>query len=169
MAGMRPSCTPDVQAALRETRCIEWNKRLNFNASIILTDEEVRQLTEAGWVETDKNAHLRRDNDYVSIPAKYKSRLVDCGNFKTTERFRTDSAAGDVDSHNIVCSHHSCDFTHGYFQGLEIDRILHTWRGKEQTQLPINLQQPMWTFSHLVSPPKLAKSAWHECGHVQFW
>ena len=38
----------------------------------------------------------------------------------------------DVDSHNIVCSWcaqahvsiHSCDFTNGYFQGQEIDRIL---------------------------------------------
>ena len=56
---------------------------MKFNAGIILTDEEVRQLTEAGcemypmkWVDTDENAHLRRDNDYVSAPAKYKSRLV---------------------------------------------------------------------------------------------
>ena len=30
------------------------------------------------WVDTDRNAHLRRDNDYVSVPAKYKSRLVGC-------------------------------------------------------------------------------------------
>ena len=55
------SCTPDVQAALRETRRIEWNKWMKFNAVFILTDEEVRQLTEAGceshpmkWVGTDK-------------------------------------------------------------------------------------------------------------------
>ena len=56
------------------------------------------------WVDTDKNAHLRRDNDYVSVFTKYKSRLVGCGNFETTEGLRTDSPAGDVDSHNIVCS-----------------------------------------------------------------
>ena len=36
-----PSCTPDVQAALRETRRTEWNKWMKFNAGIILTDEEV--------------------------------------------------------------------------------------------------------------------------------
>ena len=43
-----------------------------FNAGVILTDEEVRQLTEAGceiypmqWIEVDKNAHPRRDNDYA--------------------------------------------------------------------------------------------------------
>ena len=42
------SCTPDVQAALGETRRIEWNKWMTFNGGIILTDEEVRQVTEAG-------------------------------------------------------------------------------------------------------------------------
>ena len=84
------------------------------------------------WVHTDKNANLRRDDDYVSVPAKYNSRLAGCGNFDTTEGLRTDSPAGDVDSHNIVCSWcaqahvsiHSCDFTNGYFHGQEIDRIL---------------------------------------------
>ena len=42
-------------------RHAEWNKWLNFNACLILTDEEVRQLTEAGcdiypmqWIEVDK-------------------------------------------------------------------------------------------------------------------
>ena len=83
-------------------------------------------------VDTDKNAYLRRDNDYVSVPAKCKSRLVGCGNFETTEGLRTDSPADDVDSHNIVCSWcaqahvsiHFCDFTNGYFQGQEIYRIL---------------------------------------------
>ena len=66
-----------------------------------------------------------------SFLAKYKSRLVGCGNFETTQGLRTDSPAGDVDSHNIVCSWcaqahvsiHAFDFTHGYFQGQEIDRI----------------------------------------------
>ena len=33
------SCTPDVQAALRETRRTEWNKWMKFNAGIILTAE----------------------------------------------------------------------------------------------------------------------------------
>ena len=84
------------------------------------------------WVDTDTNAYLRRDNDYVSVPAKYKSRPVVCGNFDTTEGLRTDSPVGDVDSHNIICSWcaqahvsiHSRDFKTGYFQGQEIDRCL---------------------------------------------
>ena len=133
-----PSFTPDVQAALRETRRTEWKKWLNFNAGVILTDEEVRQFTEAGceiyrvqWIEVDKNAHLQRDSDYVFVPAKCQSRLVGCGNFETTEGPRTDSPAGDLDSHNVVCSWcaqahvsiQACDFTNEYFQGQEIGRI----------------------------------------------
>ena len=43
-----PSCSPDVQTALRETRRTEWNKWMKFNAGAILTDEEVRHLTEPG-------------------------------------------------------------------------------------------------------------------------
>ena len=80
-----PSCRPDVQAALRETSCTEWQKWMFFNSGVVLTGAEVRQLTEAGceiyplkWVDTDKNAYLRGDKDC----AKYKSRLVGCGNFR---------------------------------------------------------------------------------------
>ena len=51
-----------------------WIKWMKFNVGVFLSDEEVRHPTEAGretypmkWVETHKkNAHLRRDNDYVS-------------------------------------------------------------------------------------------------------
>ena len=123
----------------RETRHVEWKKCTIFDACVILTGEEVRQLTDAGCEDLShamgrhrQNAHLRRDTDHVSVPAKYKIRLVECGNFETTQGLRTDSPAGDVDSHHIVCSWyaqahvsiHSCDFTNGYFQGQEIDRIL---------------------------------------------
>ena len=55
-------------------------------------------------VDTDKNAYPPRDNDYVSVLTKNNSRCVGCGNFHTTEGLRTDSPAGDVDSHKIVCS-----------------------------------------------------------------
>ena len=124
-----------MHAALRETRRTEWNKWMKFTAGVFLTDEEVRRLTEAGceiypmkFVDTDKDPYLRIDNDFVSVLAKYKSRLVGCGNFLTTEGLRTDSPAGDVHSHNIVCSWcaqahvsmHACDFTKGYFQVQEI-------------------------------------------------
>ena len=58
--------------------------------------------------------------------------MAGCGNFETTEGLRTDSPAGDVDSHNIVYSWcaqahvsiHACDFTNEYFQGQELDRTL---------------------------------------------
>ena len=75
-----PSCSPDVQAALRKTRRAEWKKLMNLNAGVLLTDEEVRRLTEAGckiypmkWVDTDKNAQLRRHSECVSVPAKNES------------------------------------------------------------------------------------------------
>ena len=62
---------------------------MNFNAGVILTDEEVRELTEAGCeiyptmrVDTDKNAYLRSDNDYGSCKEKGSTR---CGNFETTK------------------------------------------------------------------------------------
>ena len=73
---------------------------MNFNAGVILTNREVREPTEAGsqmypmkWVDTDKNAFLRRDNDHVSVPAKYESRPVGCGNFETTEGHRKYSSS----------------------------------------------------------------------------
>ena len=50
---------------------------MNFNAGVVLTDEEVRQLTEAGceiypmkWVETNKK---RSEEDHDYVPAKCKS------------------------------------------------------------------------------------------------
>ena len=91
-----PSCPPKIQAALRETRHAEWKQWMSFNAFVTLTDEGVRQHTEGGceiytmqWIEVDKSAHLRRDNEFVSFLAKYKSRLVGCGNLETTEGLHT--------------------------------------------------------------------------------
>ena len=53
-------------------------KWTSFNVGVILTDEEVRQLTDEGCeiypmqsVVTDKNARLRRDKDHVSVPEKF--------------------------------------------------------------------------------------------------
>ena len=97
-------------------------KWTSFNAGVILMDDEVRRLTHTcviypmKWVDTNKNAHLRRDTEYVPVPST----------------IRTDSPAGDVDSHSIVCSwcaqahvsNRSCDFTNGHSQGQEFDRIL---------------------------------------------
>ena len=79
---------------------------MKFNAGGILTDEEVRQLTEAGceiypmkWVDTDKDAYLR----FCSCKVQESNWLV-MKNFETTEGLRTCSPAGDVDSLNIVRS-----------------------------------------------------------------
>ena len=59
-----PLCILSARSACcfqRETRRVEWKKWTSFNADVVLTDEEVRQLTDAGceiypmqWVDTDK-------------------------------------------------------------------------------------------------------------------
>ena len=38
------------------------------------------------------------------VAVKFKSGQVGCGTFETKEGLRTDSPAGDMDSHDIVCS-----------------------------------------------------------------
>ena len=92
-----PSCPPKVQAGLRETRHAEWKKWMSFDAGVVfLTDEEARQLTEAcceiypmQWIEEVKNAHLRRDHDYVFL--YMQSIRVDCL-VEETSRQRRDFA-----------------------------------------------------------------------------
>ena len=103
------SSSPEIQAGLRKSRVTEWQKWMQFNAGVVLSKAEVDELLAEGvtiqpmqWVETDKNAHLRRDGKHV-IP-DLKSRLVGCGNFEETDGLRTDSPTGDADIHNLVFS-----------------------------------------------------------------
>ena len=86
-------CPPEIQKGLRNSRAVEWQKWMKFNAGIILEKKELEQMIEEGvpiypmqWVETDKNAHKRRNKgDYKEVPPKLKSRLVGCGNFENTD------------------------------------------------------------------------------------
>eukprot|EP00973_Karenia_brevis_P062502 8690316-Karenia_brevis.AAC.1 len=73
---------------------------MKYIAGITLTPEEVERLRAEGvsiqlmqWVETDKNAHKRRDNK--AVPMALKSRLVGCGNFEETTGLRTYSPTAD--------------------------------------------------------------------------
>ena len=83
-------------------------------------------------VDTDENAHLRGDSDYVHVFAKHKGRTTGHADSETTEGLCSDPFTGKVDFHNTVCAWcaqahvhlHSCDSTNGYSQGQEIDRIL---------------------------------------------
>jgi hypothetical protein len=82
------------------------------------------------WIETDKNAHKRRDDKHV--PPDLKSRLVGCGNFEEVDGLRTDSPTGDVDAHNLVfswCASHKvkikmADIQSAYLQGNQNDRVI---------------------------------------------
>jgi hypothetical protein len=129
--------SPEIQKGLKKSRVVEWQKWKQFNAGVVLTREEVNELQAKGvkihpmqWVETDKNAHKRRDGKYME--PLLKSRLVGCGNFEDTEDLRTDSPTGDVDSHNLVFSWCAAnkvrikmaDISNAYLQGKEVDRIL---------------------------------------------
>ena len=131
------ACPPDVQKGLLKTRAAEWRKWKDFNAGVILSRDEVSRLQDEGvrvypmqWVETDKNAHKRRDN--ITVPMELKSRLVGCGNFEDTDGLRTDSPTGDVDAHNLVFSWaasnkvviKSADISNAYLQGKQNDRII---------------------------------------------
>ena len=64
-----------MQKELDKSRGTEWQKWRKFNAGVILTKKEVRKAEKAGikilpmqWIETDKNAHKRRNNDYKKVP-----------------------------------------------------------------------------------------------------
>ena len=117
----------------RETRRVVWETHASFNAENISTGKETRQLTDASRKTYPmQRVDLQGDNDHVCVPAEHKGRLVGHGDFETTEGLRSDPPAGNVIFHNIFCSWcahahvsiHSCEFTNGYSQEQEIDRIL---------------------------------------------
>ena len=90
------ACSPEIQKGLRHSRVKEWQKWKELNAGVILSRTELQGLLDEGvkvspmqWIETDKNAHKRRDDKH--IPPELKSRLVGCGNFEETDGLRTDS------------------------------------------------------------------------------
>ena len=132
------SCSKEIQEGLLRSREKEWDKWTEFNAGVVLTQEEVEELRDDGitvqpmqWVETDKAAHKRREGGPYVEPI-LKSRLVGCGNCEDTDGIRTDSPAGDVDSHNLVfswaasnrCKLKSADISNAYLQGKEVDRVI---------------------------------------------
>ena len=108
---------------------------MKFHACVILTDEELLRLTEAsarsirrdGSIQTKTRIYEEIMITFLFLQSTRLDALV-VGNFQTTEGLRTDSPAGGVDSHNVVCSWcaqahvtiHSCVFTNGYFQGQEL-------------------------------------------------
>jgi hypothetical protein len=76
----------------------KWKK---FNACVLLTKTKLQEVLDAGvevnpmqWIETDKNAHKRRDDN--NFPPELKSRVVGCGTFEEVEGLRTDSPTGEL-------------------------------------------------------------------------
>ena len=61
-----------------------------------------RSLLCNGQVDTEENAHLRGDNDYVHVLAKHKGRTTGHADTETTEGLCADPFSGRVDSHNTA-------------------------------------------------------------------
>ena len=60
--------SPEIRQGLLKSRRTEWQKCRQSEAGVVLSKDEVAELTAEGvtiqpkqWVETDRNAHLRRD------------------------------------------------------------------------------------------------------------
>ena len=83
------------------------------------------------WVDTDKNAHLRRGDGPV-VPADYKSRLCGRGDLEGIDGLRKDSPTAEIEAHNLLFSFaaacklilKTADISNAYFQGEELDRLL---------------------------------------------
>ena len=79
-----PSCTCDVRAFFREAGRNEWIKWMTFNAGIILSDQEVRQLTEADremypmkWlIQTKTRIHQERATMFLPAVVSLLHALV---------------------------------------------------------------------------------------------
>ena len=118
-----------------------------------------------------KRVSAKKNSDHDSVLAKYMCQLVGFGNFETTEGLRTDSPAGDVGSHKIACSWcaqahvstHSCDFTNGYLQGQEIDRILLYLLHLKVSQKKELREEKFWS---RVFPSTVEKMQDEDCGFV---
>ena len=54
------SCSPEIRAGLHKSRATEWQQWKHSNAGVLLNaDVKVNPMQ---WIETDKNAHKRRDD-----------------------------------------------------------------------------------------------------------
>ena len=94
-----------VQHVSRETRRAIRETQMSYDAVVILTDRQMRQLTGVSRkispmqrVDTDGNTHLRGDSDYVCVPANHKGRTTRHANSETPEGLRADPLTGKVDS-----------------------------------------------------------------------
>ncbi len=75
---------------------------MKFNAAVVFAKDELHELFDEGvkvrpmqWIETDKNAHRRRDKHFVKVP-----RL----SFEDIDGICADSPTVDAAAHNLVLS-----------------------------------------------------------------
>ena len=120
------------------SRATEWNKWKEFVAGRPIRGQELQQLLDEGhvpiptmWVDTDRNAHLKRGDGPV-IQADYKSRLCGRGDLEGIDGLRKDSPTAEIEAHNLLFSFaaseklvlRTADISNAYFQSDPLDRLL---------------------------------------------
>ena len=131
------NCDAKTQRGLDKSRATEWKKWMDFNAGVIIEDQQLSELLDEGhkmiptqWIETDQKDHLKRAGQYHE--PDLKSRLVACGQHEDTKGIRADSPTCDVEGLNLICSFAACkklklktaDLKNAYFHGGSLDRLL---------------------------------------------
>ena len=83
------------------------------------------------WIETDKNAHKRREGG-EAIEPYLKGRLVSCGQFEDTQGLMSDSPTIESEGVNVSIIYAACnqlklkvaDVRNAYFQGEPLGQVL---------------------------------------------
>ena len=127
-----------MREGLDISRKTEWTKWQQFTAGRPCKGKELAQLLQDGnvpiptrWVDTDKNAHLRRQEG-PAVTAEFKSRLCARGDLEGIDGLRKDSPTAEIEVHHLLFSWassnklrlKSADISNACFQGKELDRFL---------------------------------------------
>lgn len=97
-----------IQRGIDGSRTVEWKKRKHFNAATRISKAEGDQMVAEGveliptdWVDNDKNARLRTQENPIAI--KHKSRLVGRGDLEKYES-RSDSPTVSEEGQVLIFS-----------------------------------------------------------------
>ena len=120
----------EIREGLDISRKTEWLKWKQFTAGRPCRGKELQKLLDEGhvpvptqWIETDRNAFMRRDNG-PTVDPDLKSRLVGRGDLEGLDGLRKDSPTADIECHNLLFSFaaserldiETADISNAYFQ-----------------------------------------------------
>ena len=132
-------CDQQTQKGLDKSRSKELQKWMDFNAGVVIEGEVLNDLINDGYptipmqlIETDKNAHKKRQGkEHLHVP-EFKSRMVACAHLEDTTGIRADSPTCATEGFNLICSYAACkklrvktgDLTNAYFTADLMDRLI---------------------------------------------